>query len=120
MADEYMVPSVICDDKESKKEVESFGVLYDFLKNKEGGYIKSQRLLFNSGISLLIVGAVLYILPIFITFIPFLGSFWFQMVSIAIIVGGAILFAVFFIRKPTFINIQKVYFRFRCATSHRR
>ncbi len=109
MSDEYVVPSVICDEKSSKKDVESFSVLYDFLKNKEGNYINSQRILFLGGLSLIVVGISLFFLYMII---PFLQYSWFPIISISIVIVGAILLVVFFIRKPNLINIQKVYFPF--------
>ena len=112
MTEEYLIPSIICDSNTSKKDVESFAVIYDFLKNQEKKYIHLQKNLFWGGISLIIVGVILLVLYPLLLFHFLSMPLIFNLISISILALGVILIAIFFIRKPSLVTLQKIYLPF--------
>ena len=116
MADKYLISSVVCDSKTSKKDVESFAVIYDFLKNQERKYIHSQKNLFMSGVSLIAVGIILFLLYPFLLFHFIRMALIFNIVSLSIAALGGVLLAIFFIRKPSLTTLQKIYFLYSHVT----
>ncbi len=117
--DNFVIPSIVCDENKCKKDAEIFAVLYDFLKNREKHYIVSQYRFFIVGVILMVVGVVLITLLYIGIFTYFLNMLTFPnrhivliLLFAALIVIGAALFTIFFVRKPKFITIKKIYYPF--------
>jgi hypothetical protein len=102
----YVVPSVIVAEGKSASGPEAFAVFYDFLRNVEKKFIRSQK-------RKLVIAIVLLAAAIAATTTIFVLGLYAVVIGVFLVVASAVVFALFYRSKPSSVSVvQKVYWPF--------